>query len=130
MFTRSLLVAGLCSAVLSFFALACYCPVGVPPGAFFDGASSGDPSPKLVITQPADDVVTEATKINVSGYTDPGATVTLNGEKLEVRSDGSFSAVFPLQNGENTLTFMAYRLSGGDPTIREITVTANCETGT
>ena len=83
--------------------------------------------PKLEISTPTDGAVTDSPQIDVSGYTDSDATVTVNGTEMTVNSDGSFEGVVDLQSGENTLNFSAIK-PGSDPAIKEITVTSNCST--
>ncbi len=126
-----LLIILICVGVLAFLGLACCCPVGAfPIDDWSDPTGSGSAPiavPKLEIASPVDGDSTSSPQIDVSGFTDSNATLTVNGKSITVYSDGSFKGVVELQPGENTLVFMAAR-PGGDPAIREITVTSASST--
>ena len=127
---RYAIAAALSISVLLFLALACCCPTAFPIGDWStpsDSSSSTVAVPKLEISTPTDGAVTDSPQIDVSGYTDSDATVTVNGTEMTVNSDGSFEGVVDLQSGENTLNFSAIK-PGSDPAIKEITVTSNCST--
>jgi len=63
--------------------------------------------PDLTVTTPVDGTVTEEPSVEVSGTTDPGATVTINGTEIEVGIDGSFSVTFALSAGVNEILVVA-----------------------
>lgn len=63
-------------------------------------------------------------KINVTGSTDPQNTVTVNGFRAIVDSDGNFSYLLGLNNGDNTITISAQN-PAGTSTQKQIKVTYN-----
>jgi len=60
----------------------------------------------------------------VSGKAEPGSTVSVNGVKTTVSSNGSFSAEVLLKEGKNTITVLVTDRSGNEQT-QEFTVTYN-----
>ena len=77
--------------------------------------------PTLNITAPADNLITAATSISVSGKTNDNTsspvtvTITLNGtgqETVTVGTDGSFSKTVTLANGSNTIVVTATDAAG------------------
>jgi hypothetical protein len=125
-----LLIIAACLSLLAFFGLACCCPMAFPIGDWSQPASSGTGKiavPKLVITNPAENEVTDSMQIDVKGLTDSDAMLTVNGKDITVYSDGSFKGFVDLNPGENTLVFEAKR-PGGDPMTREITVISSAST--
>ena len=63
--------------------------------------------PELNITSPQDGITVYMADLVVSGKTDPGATVTVNGKNVEVGSDGMFTVSLTLQPGQNKITVTA-----------------------
>lgn len=57
-----------------------------------------------------------STPLVLTGSTEPGATLTLNGSPLTVGSDGSFSASVALAEGANALLFVATDAAGNRAT--------------
>ena len=52
--------------------------------------------------------------VQVKGRTEPGATLTVNGERMEVDSDGSFNECITLQKpGRQMVVIRATGLNGG-----------------
>lgn len=70
--------------------------------------------PKLDISSPSDgQTFTKADKnINVAGDTDPEAIVTINNFRAIVDSDGSFSYLLQLNDGENQIHIIATNQAG------------------
>ena len=69
-----------------------------------------DSSPTLTIDSPTDGKTfskNDDRTLSVTGKTDPGVKVTINDFWAIVDEEGSFSYSFPLQNGENKITFTA-----------------------
>lgn len=64
-------------------------------------------APFLVVDQPASDLTTEETVIEVRGRVSRGAEVSLNGEGLPVSEDGRFHSTVSLGYGMNALEFVA-----------------------
>jgi hypothetical protein len=74
------------------------------------GASAGGPPPPLVID--ALDVRTNI--LQVKGRTEAGASVTVNGQPVDVQEDGSFNEYITLDKpGKQTVTIRSTGLSGG-----------------
>lgn len=81
-------------------------------------------APKLDITSPSDGTTYTQHKqqvVSITGATDVGGSVTLNGEVVFVSSDGTFTTTFALQNGDNTLHFIATN-KAGNTTSKDITL--------
>jgi hypothetical protein len=53
----------------------------------------------------------------ITGRTEPGAAVTVNGQVVGVRPDGSFEAAVPLSNGTNTVKVVARDASGNEARV-------------
>jgi len=63
--------------------------------------------PKLVIETPPDNITVRDRILLVKGKTDPETDVTINGQKVQVGSDGAFNKELFLENGLNTITIKA-----------------------
>jgi hypothetical protein len=73
-------------------------------------ANAGVPPPALVISS----VETRANILQIKGRTEPGATVSVNGQPLDVESDGSFNEFITLDKaGAQHITIMAVGINGG-----------------
>ena len=98
--------------------------------------------PVLNITSPDDGLITNKSTIVVAGTTNDSTsspvTLTVNGNKVSVGSDGSFSTTVTLSKGENTITIEAVDKAGkvstvtrtvtldsSTPVIESITITPN-----
>ena len=71
--------------------------------------------PALTNIKPSDNTKTESETITVSGETDAGVNVTINGEYADVDENGYFSATVKLgtgNNGRNVITIIATDLAG------------------
>jgi Glucodextranase, domain B/FecR protein len=74
------------------------------------GGTAGGPPPPLVID--ALDVRTNI--LQVKGRTEPGASVTVNGQAVDVQEDGTFNEYITLDKpGRQTVTIRSTGLSGG-----------------
>jgi glucodextranase-like protein/FecR-like protein len=74
------------------------------------GVAGGGPPPPLAID--ALDVRTNI--LQVKGRTEPGASVTVNGQAVDVQEDGSFNEYITLDKpGKQTVTIRSTGLSGG-----------------
>lgn len=67
--------------------------------------------PILTVTQPGQEAVV-GQETAVEGKTDPGATVTINGQEIKKNKDGSFSQMLSLTPGEHTITVEAVGQNG------------------
>jgi len=71
---------------------------------FFDNEK-----PRLTVNEPEDNKNIQGgdKKIKVSGKTDPGVQVLINGNQVIVNGDGKFSSDQPLNEGDNTFSIRA-----------------------
>lgn len=77
--------------------------------------------PKLVVTNPKNDIITKSKEIEISGNTQPDNKITLNESDIFVNSEGYFSEIIPLQDGINTIKIKAInRLNKESLVIRRI----------
>ena len=87
-------------------------------------------APILTINSPANNSITNTAACTVSGTTNDATsspvTVTVNGENVTVGSDGSFSKVITLTEGDNTITVVATDAAGKSTTV---TRTVTLDTG-
>jgi len=76
------------------------------------------PTPKpeffLTVTQPADDSIINADKVEVRGRTTRGAIVSVNGELAEVDEEGNFTMMVVLEEGPNIIEVIASDLEGNE----------------
>lgn len=80
-----------------------------------------DSTPPQIRVSAADGAVSLAPSIQVSGYTEPGSALFLNGAALSVSGDGWFEEEVPLRIGRNALVFTA-RDPAGNSARLEIAV--------
>lgn len=71
----------------------------------------------LVVTEPATDIATASTSIIVAGQTDPGATVRINSDDIEVDRSGHFRIEVELAAGLNTLKISASKPRAEDRVV-------------
>jgi len=61
-------------------------------------------SPKLLISSPEDNLTTKKTFIDISGKTDPGALIFVNGQKVNTSEEGDFKVTVSIgQKGVNII---------------------------
>ncbi len=83
----------------------------------------GDGLPSLTLSSPTPAMITNNPQVTVSGTTDPGATIKVNGTSVPVAADGSFSEPLTLADGTYTFRVTATDAAGLATTIsRTITV--------
>jgi cytoskeletal protein RodZ len=68
--------------------------------------------PTLLVKYPADQVQVTEPNLEISGSTDPEATLSVNGQLIILESGGQFVFRVPLQPGENSVTLIATSKSG------------------
>lgn len=68
--------------------------------------------PELEITAPIDGMITGKEDITVSGHAGVDISVRVNNQPVVVSSDGSFSTVVKLANGENKIEVIAQNQAG------------------
>jgi len=64
-------------------------------------------SPVLMVASPQNNSVVRTENVEVTGKTDPDATLTINSQPVAVNENGSFSATISLQPGINSLNIVA-----------------------
>lgn len=80
-------------------------------------------APDLIITQPDKNIMTKANSIDISGRTEPGAEVMINGEIVLNNNQGLFSQTVNLKKGLNSITVSAKKKYSREQTItRQILV--------
>jgi hypothetical protein len=68
--------------------------------------------PPLTLSSPSDGMTTETPVVTVSGTTEPGAVVSVDGTLAAVGDDGGFSCDIALDEGSNTIVVTATDASG------------------
>lgn len=84
--------------------------------------------PSVVIESPEDGSTVDSSTISVTGLTEPGVYLTVNGLVAAVEDDGSFTCNLALTAGENTVTATATDPAGNSATT-SITVTYEADDG-
>jgi hypothetical protein len=74
--------------------------------------------PVLIVDWPFDGYTTEELSINVTGRTDVGAHLTLNGEDIVIDDKGRFDIIFSLVLGRQNLTVVASDQAGNDASVK------------
>jgi hypothetical protein len=75
-------------------------------------AQAGDDEPPPLTI---DDFLVFSSQVIIRGRTEPGALLTVAGNKVDVYDDGSFTTVVPLTNvGVNRVTFVAQDMAGNE----------------
>ena len=77
---------------------------------------------KLEIESPTPDMKTSSQELTITGMTDQGATLRVNGQPIVVDLSGEFNNTYRLKEGENTLLFVATD-AAGNTEEQEIKVT-------
>jgi flagellin-like hook-associated protein FlgL len=78
--------------------------------------------PSVVIESPEDGSTVDSSTISVTGLTEPGVYLTVNGIVAAVEDDGSFACNIAIAEGENTVTATATDQAGNSASV-SITVT-------
>lgn len=63
--------------------------------------------PRLIVSEPFDNLIVRDYSLRVSGDTDPETQVMINGQSVSVRSDGGFEQTVSLRDGLNTIVITA-----------------------
>ena len=85
--------------------------------------------PTLTVTQPAAGSTVDAKNIIVSGTTEAGSTITVNGRTVVTAPDGGFTDAFSASAGSVPITVVA-RDRAGNETTQKVTVVAQQVTQT
>lgn len=80
---------------------------------FFDTAT-----PVITVASPADNAITNATTLIISGSVDKVATVTVAGKAVKVDGSNNWAAPLELLAGQNTITVTAVDLYGNTSTLK------------
>ena len=72
------------------------------------------PEFSLTVTEPVDESIINADKVEVMGITTPGAVVSINGELAEVDGEGNFTMMVALEEGPNFIEVIASDLEGNE----------------
>ena len=72
------------------------------------------PEFSLTVTEPTDESIINADKVEVIGITTPGAVVSINGELAEVDGEGNFTIMVVLEEGPNIIEVIASDLEGNE----------------
>ncbi|MBU1110262.1 helix-turn-helix domain-containing protein [Patescibacteria group bacterium] len=84
--------------------------------------------PFLIVTSPTDQSTLYQNYVEVTGQTDIGVRLLINGQEAEVQEKGAFAVAVGLQPGVNHLTIIAYSKAGKETIVkRQVEVV---ETGT
>jgi cytoskeletal protein RodZ len=74
-------------------------------------------APELTVENPPTDLKTTLTNLQISGQTDPEATLTLNGQRLLLDEGGRFHETLRLSPGQYQLNFIAASKSGREKKV-------------
>ena len=80
--------------------------------------------PKLEVSEPSDNLTITGgdKKVKVSGSTGPNNSITINGSRVIVNQDGSFSQILDINEGDNNLVISAVSSTGNTTQIsRKVT---------
>jgi len=93
-------------------------PEGVTPPPTAEPIPTPTPTPEpeffLTVTEPTDNSIINADKVEVKGRTTPGAIVSVNGELAEVDEGGNFTMMVVLEEGPNIIEVIASDLEGNE----------------
>ncbi|MCD4811067.1 helix-turn-helix domain-containing protein [bacterium] len=81
--------------------------------------------PKILITSPDNDSTVEEELIEVSGTTDPNASLFVNDLPVETSSDGNFHTEISLNSGINLITITSKKSNNTQESIEIIKITYN-----
>ncbi len=73
--------------------------------------------PMVVIDFPKPNAEIKESEIEIKGKTEPDTLLSVNGEKIDLATDGSFVYKVKFSPGENTLTFRALGVRGKTTTL-------------
>lgn len=80
---------------------------------YFDTAT-----PVITVASPADNAITNATTLTISGSVDKAAAVTVAGKAAKVDGSNNWAATLELLAGQNTITITAVDLYGNTSTLK------------
>ncbi len=65
-------------------------------------------------------IETHALTVNITGYTDPGSVLTINGITLPVSEDGEFFTPFDLTTGDTNITLVSTDMAENQRTVTQV----------
>lgn len=68
--------------------------------------------PELIIYSPQDGLITNQIQLPITGKTDKGAFISLNGKEITHDEEGNFEEIIDLQEGVNTITISSHKKHG------------------
>lgn len=95
-------------------------PVTPQPSASV--SPQNDSQINLIITFPISGTEINTSEVNVSGSTEPGASVSVNDKEVIAGKDGSFKTTIAIDEGDNYISVVAYN-DLGNVAEREIVIT-------
>lgn len=66
-------------------------------------------SPKLIITSPANNLVTKERSIEIVGQSEPESKITINNQEIFIDPNGQFKSTLELKEGVNTIKITAQK---------------------
>lgn len=85
---------------------------------FYRGYSSFTKAPSLTIQSPVEQAVILGEAVEVSGQTDPSTILTINGQQITLKNDGSFAQKINLNSGVTTLEFIVKNKFGRESKVK------------
>ena len=79
-----------------------------------------DERPKLLVTSPEDNLITEELTIRVTGQTEPQTQVRINGERVKLDEEDCFSAYLLLNEGQNEIAVKAENSMGAESVVHRV----------
>ncbi len=94
-------------------------PVTGPTAVAKGGAAAKPPAKALFlqVDSPAEDDSVDSSRLQVSGSTIPGAVVSVDGDLVKVKSDGTFSTEIKLDEGPNDVEVVASDRDGNEQSV-------------
>ncbi|MBI4091326.1 DUF4115 domain-containing protein, partial [candidate division WWE3 bacterium] len=74
-------------------------------------------APSLVIESPKEDATSREDSVEIAGKTDRDSSLFLNGQKIALKEDGSFSLKIDLLDGLNSLNFLSVNKLGKETKV-------------
>ena len=84
-------------------------------------------APLLIVDFPSDNYITDQASLEVSGRTDPRATVNVNGEPVEIEITGHFKITFRLNEGTNRIKTVAENELGKQTVVERLVEQRNAD---
>lgn len=89
--------------VMLFLSVVGCAPSASSQGTFDQGSLTTGTRPFLSVTQPQDNTIIAVNTVQVKGQTEVGAVVSVQGDVVNVDSQGNFSAIVSLSEGPNVI---------------------------